>query len=150
MSQKQKSEHAPPHVFVWVSVVQTIAQIAEKEGMTQVKAALTTRNADIEQRGITAMKAAGVTEIVENKQKFCMEEIARDVKMCKVVECYHSATHRIETLTHPGSTAHAFVVEMTAFLMSKCTGKMKTGSAPKGRLERQIQDWIDVQRQSES
>ena len=66
-----------------------------------------------------------------------------DVKFCKVVECYHSTQHRIEVLEFPSTTAYAVAIELIAYLVSHADGKLKTSAAPKGRLEREIQEWVD-------
>ena len=72
-----------------------------------------------------------------------MTEIAKDLKMFKISECFNSAVHKVETLSIPGTATAATASALIALLVSHCGGTLKTSVAPKGRLERQLQAFIE-------
>ena len=82
-------------------------------------------------------------------EKVQLQVLSEDLKVFRIVECYHAASHRMEVLAMPATSSYALVVALFAFIAKCAGGKVKNSVAPKGRLEREVQEFINAHSQQE-
>jgi hypothetical protein len=73
-----------------------------------------------------------------------LEFLEREIKHVRVVRCYSKQHRKLEVNIMPNSLSDAIWMQIKKYIIEHCKGVAKLGQAPKGNLERRIQEMIDI------
>ena len=147
MTAAQRAEREPPHVPVWNAIVYQLGLMAKEAKFAPLQQAAEAHVEEIGNRAKSLCSDAGVDPKVEaNVRVQAFKLIAKEVKIARVTQCYHASQNRLEILAMPGTTSMEVAKAAIAFLCLHADGKEKNSAAPKGKLERQLQEFINANR----
>ena len=97
--------------------------------------AMTRAKADLAATGLTDPSQAQC-------QRKTMDILETELKFVKAVVCWDKVTVKLQALAVTGTVTAQIMLVLVKLLVKHCEGCHKMSPAPKGKLERQLQDYL--------
>ena len=141
LDKQTRTEKGPPHIHVWNKVIPVLTEFAEETKETEMKLELTQ---------FTTLFKDAVMKSVDNPKTATKEKIdaasiallCSSVKHMRVTLCWDKVNCKLEVMVKPGSSCQVIVPTMMSLLVKHADGVTKTTAAPRGKLEREIADFV--------
>ena len=136
-----------PHLFVWHASVLLAIEYAKEHNLLGLLPKLTRHQDDLNSKADDALALLAIGKdksgYEDHRNAAIRLAISNQVKVLRVLKCWNPLLARLEVNTVPGSTAEHASDAIIQILVQAAEGSEKRGQAPKGALERRIQNMVD-------
>eukprot|EP00929_Paragymnodinium_shiwhaense_P108708 TRINITY_DN75037_c0_g1_i1.p2 TRINITY_DN75037_c0_g1~~TRINITY_DN75037_c0_g1_i1.p2 ORF type:complete len:302 (+),score=35.59 TRINITY_DN75037_c0_g1_i1:91-906(+) len=137
MNAEKRAAFPPPRAFVWLALCNLVkdqASTMDHEDGKNWARCIDDHVADLH---------STLTGVTENKEILLGKAITEQVAVCRILRTWNSATAKLEVHTLSNTTAQLAFDKMKKYLAVATKGQLKTGTAPRGDLERKVQTFLD-------
>ena len=115
---------------------------ANELNQDQVVNAIDQFTKEIQQLAVTNIQEEGKTDLPEERARQALFALEDQVKVARVSPCFKKEQHRMEFSVMAGTQADHLFTIIAKFLMKHCQAREAKSAAPKGKLERQIANFL--------
>ena len=151
LTREEKASFCSPHIMVWNTLIDVVKTLAFNKGMKEQADVIARYQGQMTAAAIAEAKAENDSrstkmtdeELDDAKSCAIRANVAKHVKVCRVAKCWNPLISRVELMTTAGSEAKFVEEAVIKVLIQLVDGDVKEGQAPRGKLERTLQLWLN-------